>query len=331
MATPILTEAQRNSASTFLQETWIGNYPFLDKIRDRIVTRGGERIEQPFLNNTADVYSFSKRSEVDATQKGEIVKGVLDWGTAAYDDEEYGWDMENQGAVDSLTSGTLYKLYDTRVKMGHSLYHKRVNERLWLGAGTPYNSADGDALDYLGVESWISTTPTSGNIIELSRSANPFMQNKELDGATDGTSQVWANDCWELIFEMNELCSDYPREWGGAMHPDMWFGKTAQIMSIITLGLAQNTNVGADVNGVISLGGIKIIKNDAQTAGRIYALNSGSWTLYRPPGVNSFMELDVRSDLEARMNRKDTIFIWKSRGALACTWLPANGVITNAA
>jgi len=332
MPDTIVSDSQRNSASKMLQETWIARYPWMDALKrnNRITTRAGDRLELKYVVDDSEGYSFGPESEVEATQKGEVISQVFDWGAHARDDKQLGWDMENQGAVDKLTTGTLRDIYATRVDMGNSKFFESVNLRLWRGAGLPYNSQDAEALDFLGVEQFVPDDPTIGTIGELSRVTNAFIRSKTLAGSA-GESGVWDNDCWELLLRLNVACSESPRTWGENTAPDFWFSNQAALTDIVKLAYAQNTNIGAEVQNINSVGGVFTILNSAIQGNRVYALRSDTWRYYKPPGVRSMVELDIRSQLEKRMNLKDTIFIWKARGCQVCEWCPQNGLITDAA
>ena len=118
--------------------------------------------------------------------------------------------------------------------------------------------------------------------------------------------------------------------WGELSKPDVCYCQQSQMTDIIKLAYNQNTNVGARVEDIDSVGGVYVELNSALTANTVQLLTSGTWTLYKPPGTEAFIELDVRSQLENRMNLKDIFIIWKARGCLICDWLPQNGMISGA-
>ena len=330
MPDSIISDSLRNSVQAKLQQTWINRSPWFDLLNrnKRIQKRAGDRLEVKYTFDDTDGYSFGPDSEIEATSKGEVVTAIYDWGAFARDDKQLGWYQENQGAMGKFDSGTVRDILLTRIDNGKSKFFQNFNTRLWRGAGTPYNGGDG--RDFLGVEQFVPDNPAVGSVGGLSRVTYDELRPQQLDG-TDGDSGDWDNDCWELLLRLRVACENKPMAWGEQSKPDVCYAPQGAMTDIIKLAYNQNTSVGSRVEDIDNVGGVFVELNDAIQGNRVYLLSSKTWSYYYPEGCESVIELDIRSELEKRMNPKDTVIIWRARGSQICDWAPQNGIITTAA
>lgn len=326
----LFTQAQVNSIRAEYEVDFFTSHNLMDMIdmNGLVKPRAGDRLTVDYNTNPPDGYSFGRDSNLTATQKGEMVRAVFDWGAFAMDTKEYGWDIENQGEIGKLSTGTLRKLVNARIDVLKDAFSERCPTRIWQGAGAAYNGGDG--VDFLGIEQQISTSPSSATIGGLSWSTYDELQNQQISG-TSGPTSDWEADCWERLLTLRAACR-HPRKKGQKMTKGSGFicyTTAASWVDIIQLAYAQNTNVGAEVKDIVSVGGVVHEINDLQDANTVYLIKPDTWAIYHPPG-RKFIDMSIRSEFDDRMNLKDVVVVINARGCPVCLFPPQNGVITNA-
>lgn len=325
----VFTQAQVNSIEANYEVDFFTVHPLMEmlEMNGAMQKRAGDRITVDYNTNPPDGYSFGRDSIVEATQKGEMVRATFDWGAFAMDTKEYGWDIENQGEVGKLSTGTLRKLMAARIQILQDAMSERIAARLWQGAGTSYNGGDG--IDFTGIEQQVPATPSSATVGGLSWSTYDELQSQTLGGAS-GPSSDWEADAWERLLTLRVACW-HPRKRGqGMVKGFIAYTTRNSYVDIVNLAYNQNTSLGVEIKDIVSVGGVVPQVNDAQDANTVYLLKPDTWKLYTPPGRRRFIELDVRDELDDRMNRKDTVAILSAKGCLVCEFPPQNGVITSA-
>ena len=325
----VFTQAQTDSIESDFELDFFTVQPLLDMIQSNggITKRAGDRITVDYATNPSSGYSYGRDSVVSATQKGEMVRAFFDWGAHADDTKEYGWDIENQGEVGKLNSGTLRKLMSNRIDLLKPAFMKSLNNRLWQGDGTAYNGGDG--VSFLGIESQVPATPSSATVGGLSWATYDELQSQQISGAS-GPSTDWESDAWERLLTLRVACW-HPRSQGAGMtNGFICYTTRGSYVDIINLAYNQNTSVGVNVKDLVSVGGVVPQINDDQDANTVYLLKPDTWKLYCPPGRRKFVEMETRSEFDDRMNPKDTVAIFSAKGSLVCHFPPQNGVITSA-
>lgn len=325
----VFTQDQVNSIEAAYEVDFFTVQPLLEMIESNglIQKRAGDRITVDYNTNPPDGYSYGRDSIVQATQKGEMVRAVFDWGAFAMDTKEYGWDIENQGEVGKLDTGTLRKLMPHRIEILKNAMSERLPARLWQGAGVAYNGGDG--VDFLGIESQVPASPATATVGGLSWATYDELQSQQIAGNA-GPSTDWEADAWERLLTLRVACW-HPRKKGQGMTKGfVCYTTRASYVDIINLAYNQNTNVGAEVKDIVMVGGVVPHVNDAQDANTVYLLKPDTWKLFTPPGRRRFIELDVRTEFDERMNPKDTVAILSAKGCLVNMFPPQNGVITSA-
>ncbi len=325
----VFTQDQVNSIEADYETDFFTVQPLLEMIESfgLIQKRAGDRITVDYSTNMPDGYSYGRDSVVQATQKGEMVRATFDWGAFAMDTKEYGWDIENQGEVGKLSTGTLRKLMAHRIDLLKDAFSQRLPARLWQGAGVAYNGGDG--VDFTGIEQQVPATPSSATVGGLSWSTYDELQSQTLSGAA-GPSTDWEADAWERLLTLRVACW-HPRNKGqGMVKGFVCYTTRASYIDIVNLAYSQNTNVGVEVKDLVMVGGVVPHVNDTQDANTVYLLKPDTWAIYIPPGRRRLIELDVRDEFDDRMNRKDTVAILSAKACPVCKFPPQNGVITSA-
>lgn len=330
MPDSVFTQDQTVALEASYYEDYMNVYPFWDLMnrRGRVKSKAGDRCTVDYATNPPDVYSYGRDSNIEATQKGEMIRAYFDWGAVAMDTKEYGWDQENQGAVGQLSTGTLRKLMGHRMDLIKSPFFRRSNERLWQGAGTAYNGGDG--IDFTGVEAQVPASPSAGTHGGLSRSVYDELQAQQIGGAS-GPSSDWEADAWERLLTLRVACW-HPSSWRQQVDASTFvcYVTRASYVDIINLAYNQNTTLTTKVDDIVSVGGVVPRVNDAQDANTVYLLNPDTWYFYYPPGCRGPIEIETRTGLDGRMNPRDAIGIIRMKGMLVCEFPPQNGVITSA-
>jgi hypothetical protein len=193
MTDSIFSYAEKDAFKKSYIVDYMRRYPMWDMLnkKGRISPRAGDRINQPYATNRPTGYSYGRDSTVQATQKGEIVQAWFDWGALAMDTKEYGWDIDRQGAQGSIETGTLAKLFATRIELLKDAFYYEHNDRLWNGDALAYGG--GSAKSFLGIEQQITTTPSSGSHGGLSRCTYDELQNQQISGTSGPTMTVYLN------------------------------------------------------------------------------------------------------------------------------------------
>lgn len=323
----LFTQDQMNSFEEAYEVDFFTVQPLLEMIEMHglIEKRGGDRLTVDYNTNPPDGTSYGKDAIVQATQKGEMVRAFFDWGAFMMDDKEFGWDIENQGEVGRLDSGTLRKLVTHRMKQLQDAFSERCPTRLWQGAGVAYNGGSG--IDFTGFEAQVPAAPASATVGGLSWATYDELQSQQIAGNA-GPSTDWEADAWERFLTLRVACW-HPRKKGqGMVKGFVCYTTRASYVDIINLAYNQNTNVGIEVKDIISVGGVVPHVNDAQDANTVYLLKPDTWKLYIPPGRRRFIEIEVRDNLEDRVNKKDSVLLMTAKGCPVCKFPPQNGVIT---
>lgn len=325
----VFTQDQANAVAEAYETDFFTVQPLLEMIQeyDMMEKRGGDRLTVDYLTNMPDGYSYGRDSVLQATQKGEMVRAIFDWGAFAMDTKEFGWDIENQGEVGKLSTGTLRKLMTHRIDILKAAFSQRLPARLWQGAGAAYNGGDG--VDFTGIESQVPASPSSATVGGLSWSTYDELQSQSIAG-TSGPSTDWEADAWERLLTLRVACWHPRKKNQGMVKGFVCYTTRASYVDIIQLAYNQNTNVGAEVKDIVSVGGVVPHINDTQDANTVYLLKPDTWKLYTPPGRKGFIELDVRDNLEERINKKDSVAVMTAKGCLVNMFPPQNGVITSA-
>lgn len=327
----VLTYAQKTAFRKKFIKDYIRSYPYWRTMlaKGRVMkSDGGERVNVPYETAPSTGYSYGRDSAIPAvTQKGEIVQAFFDYGALALDTKSFGWDRDRQGKVGSISTGTVADDLATRIEMLENHYLREHNDRLWSGTNAPYGG--GTDKDFLGLENQVVASPSSGTHGGLSRSTYDELQNQQISGAA-GPSTDWEADAWERLLTLRVAILNHQMDWNGEVKPDICFVTEGSYVDIVNLAYNQNTNVGVNVRDVETVGGVIPIVNHLQDANTVYLLTSSTICIYYPPGWDSPIELDTRSELEDRMNPRDTIAIMKSELVQVVEAPFLNGVITSA-
>lgn len=324
----VYTQAQLSSMEASYEIDYFTSHSLMGMIEDNglIEKRAGDRLTVDYNTNPATAYSYGRDATVQATQKGEMIRAYFDWGAIAMDTKEYGWDIENQGSVGSLSTGTLRKLMDQRIKILENSMSEVLPTRLWQGAGAALNAGSG--VEFTGVEQQVPTSPGSATVGGLSWATYTNLQSQQIAG-TSGPSSNWQADAWERLLTLRVACRQ-PRS-KGKDNKSGWIAycTAGDYVDVVNLAYNQNTSVGASVQDIKMVGGIMPEINDIQDANTLYLIKPNCWKLFIPPMRRRFVELDVRDSLDDRMNRKDTVAILTAKGCLVNMFPPHNGVITS--
>lgn len=329
MTDSIFSYAEKDAFKKSYIVDYMRRYPMWDLLnkKGRVMARAGDRLNQPYATNRPTGYSYGRDSTVQATQKGEIVQAWFDWGALAMDTKEYGWDIDRQGAQGQIESGTLAKLFATRIELLKDAYYYEHNDRVWNGDGLAYGG--GTDKSFLGIDNQIVTSPSSGSHGGLSRTTYDELQNQQISG-TSGPSSDWEADAWERMLTLKVAIMNHQTGKKGNVKPDFCTVTEGSYVDIINLGYVQNTNVGVDVKDVESVSGIQFEVNHAQDSNTVYMGCTGGISIYYPEGWDGPIQLDIRDEFKDRMNLKDCIAIVKSE---LCPIVEApfmQGVITSA-
>lgn len=329
MPDSLMTQDQANSIAEAYETDFFTVQPLLEFIDTYGLKekRGGDRLTVDYATSAADGYSYGRDAVLQATQKGEMIRAVFDWGAFAMDNKEYGWDIENQGEVGKFDSGTLRKLLNHRLELLKASMSERLPARLWQGAGTAYNGGNG--VDFLGIEQQVPASPSTATVGGLSWATYDELQSQQIAGNA-GPSADWEADAWERLLTLRVACWHPRKKAQGMVKGFVCYTTRASYVDIINLAYNQNTNVGTEVKDLVMVGGVIPHINDAQDANTVYLLKPDTWKLFVPPGRRGFIELDLKDNLEDRINKKDTVAVMTAKGCLVGMFPPQNGVITAA-
>lgn len=325
----VFTQAQMDAKVAEFETDFYIEMPHMGMLEDNglIKPHAGDRITVDYRTNAPDGTSYGRDSVLEATQKGERIRATYDWGTFALDNKEYGWDIENQGAVGQLSSGTLRKLPTERLNDLKAWMGRRLPIRMWQGAGAAYNGGDG--VDFLGMENFMPASPSTATVGGLSWSTYDELQSQQISGAA-GPSTDWEADAWERLLTLRYACR-HPRS-PDTPNTSGWvcYATPASCVDIINLAYVQNTNVGVEVKDIVSVGGIVVKLSDAIDANTVYLVNPDTWVVYYPQGRKGLVEMREISNFPDRMNKRDIVWSMTAKGCIICKFPPQNGVITSA-
>lgn len=325
----VFSQAQLDAISADYETDFYTVHPHFEMLdmNNLIKPYAGDRITVDYRTNAPDGYSYGRDSVLEATQKGERIRAYFDWGSFAIDNKEYGWDIENQGATGQLKTGTLRKLPTERMDDLKAWMSERLPSRLWQGAGASYNGGDG--VDFLGVEQFVPSSPSSATLGGLSLSTYSDLQSQQISGAA-GPSTDWEADAWERLLTLRVACWQPRKQNQGMVKGFMCYTTRASYVDIINLAYNQNTNVGAEVKDITMVGGVVPVVNDAQDANTVYLLKPDTWCLYYPQGRRGFIQTREIDNFQDRINEKDVAWVMTAKGCHICKFPPQNGVITSA-
>jgi hypothetical protein len=304
--------------------------PILDQLRrkNRIKYRqAGDRYTQDYRVDTPGLKSYGRLATHVASEKGDYVRAIWPHGGVYSDDYVAGWDKENQGAKGQLASGTLRDIRNEMVQGMRENFVERFREELWDGDGTPLNGGTGVTI--LGIRQAVVDSPATGVYAGLSRVTFPLWRNRQIAG-TAGPSGTFAQDVWERIFTLKTQCRRTPMQQGGTPNPDMLVVSFDNTSVLQNKHLVQNTTVSADVNGLMTIYGMRAMESENIGSDKMYILTTDTWYLktVHPQGV--LFRMHYKKDLEDHVDENDEVMVMRFKGQLCCHFPAANGVITAA-
>lgn len=205
-----------------------------------------------------------------------------------------------------------------------------LQEEILLGDGAASGSnveTGGTGRRWYGIMSVLNTTPTTGTLYGLSRSAVAGFQHEYVDGATAGTLNSFASDIWEVISLVRANCS---HDWDeGQSEPDLIVFTKANWVLFQNKYLAQNVQVSVDDPGrkVKHFDGAMWHWDENLTAANVLVLNTSTWSLWSPDSkLYKVRTIDEHPNYSIGNQVRDI----QVQGSLIC-WAPRNnGRIYNA-
>lgn len=290
---------------------------------------GGKTVNWDVRLSAQTLKSYGKYATFTASEAGDYATAQLPWGAVFAADAVSGLEMEQQGEVGSVESGTKRKLRAQALEELKEDFLFRFNTQLWSGDGATLNGGSGATL--YGVQQAVVTSPATGTYAGLNRATITDHQNQQF-AATSGPSTDASADAWWAIMKMKTLCSNRPMAKGRAYAPDMLFVPRDVYVLLKNKGFAQNTAIpGVVVKSVETIDGMEFTLEDDLSAATAYMLSSEAWTLMLPPGRGKadMFRLHYKTNLPNHVNPNDEALVMDFHGQLACTFPKANGVITS--
>lgn len=169
-----------------LYDQFIKSVPLLDLLekKSRVVTDGGEYIKYDVRYGEADsIIPFSKFDVIEVGQINDRLPCILNWkniaGAVKVADEDL-------LVTKSSDIGARLDLLAESVDFVMRGFRKKMNAWIWQ-----------DGSDYsgkvpLGMDAWVSTTPTTGVLGQISRATYIWWRNSAIDATAEGASK-WIN------------------------------------------------------------------------------------------------------------------------------------------
>lgn len=323
------TQSQLDSYSKPVTSLVLEQDPLLDMLQRRgriYYNKAGDRYTKDYQVDNHGIKSFGKLATHVASEKGDYVRAI--WPRAGLYDDDYvaGWDLDAQGAEGSLQSGTIRNIRNEAVSHMRENFTQRFREVLWDGDGTSLNGGTG--VQPLGITQAVVDSPSTGTYAGLSRVTYTGWRNRQISGAS-GPSSSWVSDCWERVLTIQTQCMRTPMEGNNGPMPDMLFCDFTNYVQLQNRALTQNTNVGAEVNGIKTLLGMRLNLTE-NISGKVYCLNSKTMEVCTPQPKGVLFRLRYKSDLEDHIDAKDEVLLMTFKGQFRVLFPAANGVITSA-
>lgn len=306
-------------------------YRMLDAKKRIMVDQGGKNIVWDVRLSAQTLKSAGKYETFTASERGDYSQASLPWSYLYATDAVSGLEMERQGAVNSIQSGTIRKIEAQALDELRDDFMFRFNNQIIQGDGAALNGGGGVTLT--GVEQFVAASPSTGTYANINRATVSNWQNQQFAG-TSGPSSSWAQDAWWAILNMKTLClTNGNAGKGKKFRPDILLVTPTNYVDIKNKGYSQNTNVGASVKSIEMIEGMEMSIEEDLDASQVYMLSSETLELLLPPGrgKKDVFKLHYKRNLPNHVHQDDEVLVLDFHGQLKCNLPKANGVITSAA
>lgn len=257
----------------------------------------------------ATMQSYGKFGTFVAAEGGDFATAYLPWGRLVSTMAISGLEMERQGKAGDFMAGTLTPMHGQILSDLRDDFAFNLAVQFADGDGADLNGGGGVGI--LGYKQSVSTTPSTGTYANISRVTVTDHRNQQFSAAA-GPSTSAAQDAWWAFLNAKYSGS---RMMGpkGTVSPDIMIANQGPIIMIQNKGFAQNTSVGADVNGVKSIEGIKIAPpDDNETADVVRFLTTKVWKIISTQAKSKFYNLREITNIPNHVHENDAALVLRT-------------------